>query len=72
MLLPFFAPAQHLAAMVIVSLWIWAERLEKARVPGWRVRVPLRALRSAAWAVSEKLAGRLRPDGAKRGAGPVY
>lgn len=43
------APAYHVAVMACVAAYIWAERLEPARPPLWRVRLPARTLRMVAW-----------------------
>jgi predicted metal-binding membrane protein len=45
MLLPLVATHAHAAVMVIVSLWIAAERLERPMPRAWRVRAPQKALR---------------------------
>jgi predicted metal-binding membrane protein len=45
MILPMSFPAAHLALMLLVSVWIWAEQLERAEPPSFRVRVPLKAAR---------------------------
>ncbi|MDD9739468.1 MAG: DUF2182 domain-containing protein [Marinovum algicola] len=45
MLLGLMLPGGHFAVMLALSLWIWAERLEPPRPPGWRFCWPRRALR---------------------------
>lgn len=41
-------PGHHLAAMALVAACIWAERLEPARPPRWRIGLPVRSLRMLA------------------------
>lgn len=48
MLLPLLAGRWHLGAMVIVTLWIWAEFFEAPAVPAWRPRPPVTAVRIVA------------------------
>lgn len=43
MLLPMLSASGHLAIMALVSLWVWAEQLERAAAAGWALRVPLKA-----------------------------
>ena len=45
MLVPLLAPAWHLAIMLVVSVWMWVEPLDRPEGPAWRVRLPLRFLR---------------------------
>ena len=45
MLVPLLAPAWHLAIMLVVSVWMWVEPLDRPAAPAWRVRLPLRFLR---------------------------
>ena len=47
MLVPLLAPAWHLAVMLVVSVWMWVEPLDRPERPTWRVRLPLRCLRIA-------------------------
>lgn len=47
MLVPLLTPAWHVTVMLMVSAWIWAERLDRPERPTWRIRVPLRFLRIA-------------------------
>ena len=47
MLVPLLVPQWHLGLMVVVTLWVWSEQLERPAVPGWRLRAPVRALRLA-------------------------
>ncbi len=47
MLVPLLVPAGHVAAMLVVSVWMWAERLDRPERPTWRLRVPVRFLRIA-------------------------
>ena len=47
MMVSLLAPSHHFATMALVSLYIWAERLDPPRAPDWRLRLPLRALRLA-------------------------
>jgi predicted metal-binding membrane protein len=47
-LVPLVSEASHLAAMLGVALWIWAERLERTAAPRWRIRVPMTGLRIVA------------------------
>lgn len=49
MLASLLAPGWHFAAMAVVALFIWAERLEPPRPPAWRLRAPLRAWRLASF-----------------------
>lgn len=48
MLLPLLAGDAHLAVMVLVTIWIWAEQLDRPVPPSWRARLPLTALRMLA------------------------
>ena len=45
MLVPMALPSGHLPAMVVVSLWIWGEHLDRPTPPSWRLRLPLKAVR---------------------------
>ena len=47
MLVSLLAPAWHVAVMLVVSVWMWAEPLDRPERPTWRVRLPLRFLRIA-------------------------
>jgi hypothetical protein len=47
MLVSPLAPAWHLAVMLVVSVWMWVEPLDRPERPTWRVRLPLRFLRIA-------------------------
>jgi predicted metal-binding membrane protein len=47
MLLSLLAPAWHVAVMLVVSVWMWVEPLDRPQRPTWRVRLPLRFLRIA-------------------------
>ena len=47
MLVSLLAPGWHLAVMLVVSVWMWVEPLDRPRRPTWRVRLPLRFLRIA-------------------------
>ena len=47
MLVSLLAPAWHLAVMLVVSVWMWVEPLDRPERPTWRVRLPLRFLRIA-------------------------
>ncbi|MDQ3287554.1 MAG: DUF2182 domain-containing protein [Pseudomonadota bacterium] len=49
MLAALVAPAFHFAAMLFVSLYVWAERLEHPRKPEWSLGVPTRVLCAFAW-----------------------
>jgi predicted metal-binding membrane protein len=49
MLLPMLFASGHLAVMVLVTLWMWAEQLEPPIAPRWRLRVPARAMRALAY-----------------------
>ena len=60
MLLPLFAGPAHLAAMVAVTLFVCAERLEAAAPLAWRWRGPGKALRIVAAQAAMRLAPRLR------------
>lgn len=44
MLLPLLFNSGHLTAMVLVTLWLIAERLERPVAPGWRLRRPRKAI----------------------------
>ena len=44
MLVSLLAPSWHVAAMLVVSVWMWAEPLDRPERPTWRVRLPLRFL----------------------------
>ncbi len=53
MLFPMLLPQGHLAAMAIVGVFMWGERIERPRSPAWRVRGIGRALRAiGAWGTS--------------------
>lgn len=58
MLVAMLAPAHHLPVMFLLSLWIWAERIEPAGLPRWRFRLPTRALRVGAWSLAHLAAPR--------------
>ncbi|MGY3439912.1 copper chaperone [Marinovum sp. KMM 9879] len=45
MLTALLLPAYHLEAMIALSLWIWAERLDPPRPARWHLHLPRRALR---------------------------
>ena len=47
MLVSLLAPAWHIAVMLVVSVWMWVEPLDRPERPTWRVRLPLRFLRIA-------------------------
>jgi predicted metal-binding membrane protein len=47
MLVSLLAPAWHLAVMLVVSVWMWVEPLDRPERLTWRVRLPLRFLRIA-------------------------
>jgi predicted metal-binding membrane protein len=47
MLVSLLAPAWHVAVMLVVSVWMWVEPLDRPERPTWRVRLPLRFLRLA-------------------------
>jgi predicted metal-binding membrane protein len=47
MLVSLLAPAWHVAVMLVVSVWMWVEPLDRPERPTWRVRIPLRFLRIA-------------------------
>ena len=47
MLVTLLAPAGHLAVMLLVSVWMWVEPLDRPQRPTWRVRLPQRFLRIA-------------------------
>ncbi|GAA4401817.1 hypothetical protein GCM10023168_11790 [Fodinibacter luteus] len=47
MLVALLAPGWHVAVMVVVTAWMWAELLDRPRSPAWEVRVPHRAARVA-------------------------
>jgi predicted metal-binding membrane protein len=47
MLLPLLFSRGHMAAMAAVSLWLFAERLERPMTPRWRFRGPGKAVRLA-------------------------
>jgi predicted metal-binding membrane protein len=55
MLLPLVAGTWHLAVMVLVTLWMWAEEFDKAGAPTWRLRAPVRAARIVAASVRRLL-----------------
>lgn len=46
MLLPLLVTTSHVLAMVPVTLWMWAERLDRPTRPSWRGRLPTRAARA--------------------------
>jgi predicted metal-binding membrane protein len=60
MLLPLFAGPAHLAAMVAVTLFVYAERLEPAAPLAWRWRGAGKALRIIAVQTTMRLAPRTR------------
>jgi predicted metal-binding membrane protein len=45
MLLPLLFGGWHLIVMAVVTLWIWAERVDLPAVPAWRIRLPVKAAR---------------------------
>ena len=45
MLLPMLFASWHLPIMLAVSVWVWAEQLERPAPPRWALRVPSRAAR---------------------------
>ena len=47
MLVPLLVPAWHVGVMLVVSVWMWVEPLDRPERPTWRVRLPLRFLRIA-------------------------
>jgi predicted metal-binding membrane protein len=47
MLVSLLAPTWHVAVMLVVSVWMWVEPLDRPERPTWRVRLPLRFLRIA-------------------------
>ena len=47
MLVSLLAPAWHVAVMLVVSVWMWVEPLDRPERPTWRLRLPLRFLRIA-------------------------
>ena len=47
MFIPLFIPHAHLTIMLIVSLWIWGEALERPAPPQWKWRWPVKAARLA-------------------------
>jgi len=47
MLVSLLAPAWHVAVMLVVSVWMWVEPLDRPERPTWRVRLPLRSVRIA-------------------------
>ncbi len=47
MLLPMLVFDWHFVAMVLVALWVFAERFDKPAPPRWRFRAPLKAVRVA-------------------------
>ena len=57
MLVALVAPTFHFAAMLCVSLYIWAERLEHPRPPRWTLGVPMRGLRALAWRLRNERVG---------------
>jgi len=44
MLVSLLASALHVAVMLVVSVWMWVEPLDRPERPTWRVRLPLRFL----------------------------
>jgi predicted metal-binding membrane protein len=54
MLVSLLAPAWHLAAMLVVSVWMWVEPFERPARPSWRVRVPRRVLRIVSAAIRRR------------------
>lgn len=82
MLVSLLAPAWHVAVMLVVSVWMWVEPLDRPERPTWRVRLPLRFLRIAGATVrslpqrvairvgaSMGQAGRAEPGGLGAGVG---
>lgn len=51
MLLPLTIETGHLAVMAIASVWMWAEMFDRPRLPSWRLRLPVRAVRIVAAAM---------------------
>lgn len=47
MLVPLMAPSGHLVIMALVTLWLFAERLERPTAPGWSWRGPGKTARAA-------------------------
>jgi predicted metal-binding membrane protein len=47
MLVSLLAPTWHVAVMLVASVWMWVEPLDRPERPTWRVRLPLRFLRIA-------------------------
>jgi predicted metal-binding membrane protein len=45
MLVSLLAPVWHVAVMLVVSVWMWVEPIDRPERPTWRVRLPLRFLR---------------------------
>lgn len=45
MFLPMLCASGHLAMMALVTPWMWAEQLDRPAAPGWRLRIPLKAVR---------------------------
>jgi hypothetical protein len=54
MLVSLLAPAWHLAAMLVVSVWMWVEPFERPARPSWRIRVPRRAIRIVGAAIRRR------------------
>jgi predicted metal-binding membrane protein len=68
MLLPMLFPGAHLPLMLLVSLWMWGEPLERPAPPSWRWRAPLKALRLVAAQLQRRVPG-LRSVAARSVAG---
>lgn len=47
MLVPLLVTTWHTGVMLVVSVWMWVEPLDRPERPTWRVRLPLRFLRIA-------------------------
>ena len=45
MLIPLMVYQGHIGCMLLVTLWLLSERLDRAAVPQWQMRVPVKALR---------------------------
>ena len=45
MLVPLLVSRGHLAAMAAVSVWLYAERLDRPMMPRWHLRLPAKAAR---------------------------
>jgi predicted metal-binding membrane protein len=78
MLVSLLAPSWHIVVMLVVSVWMWVEPLDRSERPTWRVRLPLRFLRIAGATIrslSQRVAiragaspGPARPGGLAAGA----